>query len=67
VVEVGSQVIGVKRAARLCDPLGPTRLPMCQAGGQRCRYFTFNGYFGFGPGAQKIYDPTIPMAASAGS
>ena len=30
---------------------------MCQAGERtRCRYFTFNGYFGFGPDAQKIYD-----------
>ena len=30
---------------------------ICQAGERtRCRYFTFNGYFGFGPDAQKIYD-----------
>ena len=30
---------------------------MCRpASARRCRYFTFNGYFGFGPDAQKIYD-----------
>ena len=59
VVEVGAQVIGVKPGQRVyVNPLrscGACR--MCQAGERnRCRYFTFNGYFGFGPDAQKIYD-----------
>ena len=37
-----------------CGPAAPAE---CQAGERiRCRYFTFSGYFGFGPDAQKIYD-----------
>ena len=59
VVEVGAQVIGVAPSERVyVNPLrscGACR--MCRAGEcTRCRYFTFNGYFGFGPDAQKIYD-----------
>jgi hypothetical protein len=59
VVEVGNQVIGVKPGQRVyVNPLRSCgACQMCQAGeGNRCRYFTFNGYFGFGPDAQKIYD-----------
>jgi alcohol dehydrogenase len=69
VVEVGNQVIGVKPGQRVyVNPLRSCgACQMCQAGeGNRCRYFTFNGYFGFGPDAQKIYD-LFPMAASASS
>lgn len=59
VVEVGSQVVDVAVGQRVyVNPLrscGACR--MCQAGEpNRCRYFTFNGYFGFGPDAQDIYD-----------
>ena len=59
VVEVGAQVIGVEPGERVyVNPLrscGACR--MCRSGERtRCRYFTFNGYFGFGPDAQKIYD-----------
>ena len=59
VVEVGNQVIGVKPGQRVyVNPLRSCgACQMCQAGERtRCRYFTFNGYFGFGPDAQKIYD-----------
>ena len=59
VVEVGAQVIGVKPGQRVyVNPLRSCgACQMCQAGERtRCRYFTFNGYFGFGPDAQKIYD-----------
>lgn len=59
VVEVGAQVIGVKAGQRVyVNPLRSCgACQMCQAGEHtRCRYFTFNGYFGFGPDAQKIYD-----------
>jgi len=59
VVEVGQQIVDVKPGERVyVNPLrscGACR--MCRAGERtRCRYFTFNGYFGFGPDAQKIYD-----------
>ena len=59
VAEVGIQVIGVKPGERVyVNPLRSCgACQMCQAGERtRCRYFTFNGYFGFGPDAQKIYD-----------
>ena len=59
VAEVGAQVIGVKPGERVyVNPLRSCgACPVCQAGERtRCRYFTFNGYFGFGPDAQKIYD-----------
>ena len=59
VVEVGAQVIGIKPGQRVyVNPLRSCgACQMCQAGERtRCRYFTFNGYFGFGPDAQKIYD-----------
>jgi D-arabinose 1-dehydrogenase-like Zn-dependent alcohol dehydrogenase len=48
VVEVGSQVLDVEVGQRVY--VNPLR--SCGA----CRYFTFNGYFGFGPDAQAIYD-----------
>jgi D-arabinose 1-dehydrogenase-like Zn-dependent alcohol dehydrogenase len=59
VVEVGDQVIDVKAGERVY--INPLRscgaCQMCRSGERtRCRYFTFNGYFGFGPDAQKIYD-----------
>ena len=59
VVEVGEQVIEVKPGERVyVNPLRSCgACQMCRAGERtRCRYFTFNGYFGFGPDAQKIYD-----------
>ncbi len=59
VVEVGSQVIGVRPGERVyVNPLRSCgACQMCRAGERsRCRYFTFNGYFGFGPDSQKIYD-----------
>jgi alcohol dehydrogenase len=59
VVDVGAQVIGVEPGERVY--INPLRscgaCQMCRGGERtRCRYFTFNGYFGFGPNAQKIYD-----------
>lgn len=59
VVEVGSHVVGVEVGQRVY--VNPMRscgaCKMCQSGQQsRCRYFTFNGYFGFGPDSQRIYD-----------
>jgi alcohol dehydrogenase len=59
VVEVGAQVLDVKPGERVyVNPLRSCgACQMCRAGERtRCRYFTFNGYFGFGPDAQKIYD-----------
>ncbi len=59
VVEVGSQVIGAKPGDRVyVNPLRSCgACQMCRGGERnRCRYFTFNGYFGFGSDAQKIYD-----------
>src|SRR3984893_7417640 len=59
VVEVGSQVVDVKVGERVyVNPLRSCgACQVCRAGERtRCRYFTFNGYFGFGPDAQKIYD-----------
>jgi D-arabinose 1-dehydrogenase-like Zn-dependent alcohol dehydrogenase len=59
VVEVGSQVIDVRPGERVyVNPLRSCgACQMCRAGERsRCRYFTFNGYFGFGPDSQKIYD-----------
>ncbi len=59
VVEVGHQVLDVKVGERVyVNPLRSCgACQVCRAGERtRCRYFTFNGYFGFGPDAQKIYD-----------
>src|SRR4051812_1570937 len=59
VVEVGAQVIGVRPGERVyVNPLRSCgACQMCRAGERsRCRYFTFNGYFGFGPELLKIYD-----------
>ena len=59
VVEVGEQVIDVRPGERVyVNPLRSCgACAMCRSGERtRCRYFTFNGYFGFGPDAQKIYD-----------
>ena len=59
VVEVGEQVIDVRPGERVyVNPLRSCgACQMCRAGERnRCRYFTFNGYFGFGPDSQKIYD-----------
>ena len=56
---VGDKVVGVEVGQRVY--VNPVRscgaCQMCQQGERsRCRYFTFNGYFGFGPDSQKIYD-----------
>jgi len=59
VVEVGHQVLDVKVGERVyVNPLRSCgACQVCRAGERtRCRYFTFNGYFGFGPLSQKIYD-----------
>ena len=59
VVEVGEQVVDVRPGERVyVNPLRSCgACQMCRAGERsRCRYFTFNGYFGFGPDSQKIYD-----------
>jgi alcohol dehydrogenase len=59
VAEVGDQVIGIQRGDRVY--VNPARscgsCEMCLAGTQaRCRYFTFNGYFGFQQESQLLYD-----------
>ena len=59
VVEVGDQVVDVAPGERVyVNPLRSCgACQMCRAGERsRCRYFMFNGYFGFGPDSQKIYD-----------
>jgi alcohol dehydrogenase len=59
VVEAGDQVIDVEPGQRVyVNPLRSCgACQMCRAGERnRCRYFVFNGYFGFGPDAQRIYD-----------
>lgn len=59
VVEVGDQVVGVSLGQRVyVNPLRSCgACQMCRSGERnRCRYFVFNGYFGFGPDAQRIYD-----------
>jgi alcohol dehydrogenase len=59
VAEVGAHVIGAKVGDRVyVNPLRSCgACQMCRAGeGNRCRYFTFNGYFGFNRDSQKIYD-----------
>ncbi|MEZ0165156.1 alcohol dehydrogenase catalytic domain-containing protein [Kineococcus sp. LSe6-4] len=58
VVRKGSQVHGVElgqrvyvNPARYCGGCRP-----CRAGDHiSCAYYTFNGYFGFGPGSKEIY------------
>ncbi len=57
--EVGDQVIGLKAGDRVY--VSPVRscgaCPRCIAGERtQCRYFTFNGYFGFQPESQTMYD-----------
>lgn len=59
VAEVGTQVIGIKPGDRVY--VNPARscgsCEMCLAGERtRCRYFTFNGYFGFQKESQALYD-----------
>jgi D-arabinose 1-dehydrogenase-like Zn-dependent alcohol dehydrogenase len=59
VAAVGSQVVAVRPGTRVyVNPLRScTACAMCRSGQpNRCRFFTFNGYFGFGPDSQKIYD-----------
>ena len=59
VVEVGSHVVGIQPGDRVY--VNPARscgsCQMCLAGERtRCRYFTFNGYFGFQKESQTLYD-----------
>jgi D-arabinose 1-dehydrogenase-like Zn-dependent alcohol dehydrogenase len=59
VVEVGKQVLNVKVGQRVyVNPLRSCgACEMCSRGERnRCRYFTFNGYFGFGPDSKKVYE-----------
>jgi alcohol dehydrogenase len=57
--EVGAQVIGVKPGDRVYVNPGRScdSCEMCLSGQRtRCRYFTFNGYFGFQAQSQVLYD-----------
>lgn len=59
VAEVGEQVIGLKPGDRVY--VSPVRscgaCPRCLAGERtQCAYMTFNGYFGFQPQSQVLYD-----------
>jgi len=59
VAEVGEQVVGISPGDRVY--VSPVRscgaCPSCLAGLRtRCSYFTFNGYFGFQPESQTMYD-----------
>jgi threonine dehydrogenase-like Zn-dependent dehydrogenase len=59
VEKVGSQVHSIRPGERVY--VNPGRwcgsCPVCRAGEPiNCRNYTFNGYFGFGPDSQKIYD-----------
>jgi len=59
VAEVGEQVIGIKPGDRVY--VSPVRscgaCSACFSGERtRCNHFTFNGYFGFQPESQKLYD-----------
>ena len=59
VTQVGEHVVGVKIGQRVyVNPLRSCgACEMCRSGERnRCQYFTFNGYFGFGPGSKKIYE-----------
>ena len=59
VTEVGSKVIAVKPGDRVYVNPGRScdACEMCLAGERtRCRYFTFNGYFGFQKASQRLYD-----------
>jgi alcohol dehydrogenase len=59
VADVGERVVGVRKGQRVyVNPLRSCdACQMCRSGERsRCSYFTFNGYFGFGPDSQKIYD-----------
>jgi alcohol dehydrogenase len=59
VTEVGPQVLAVKPGDRVyVNPLRSCgACQMCRAGERsRCRFFTFNGYFGFGPDSPRVYD-----------
>jgi len=59
VVEIGDQVLNVRPGERVY--VNPVRscgaCEMCLRNERvLCRYFTFNGYFGFSPESQKIWD-----------
>jgi alcohol dehydrogenase len=59
VTQVGEQVIGIRPGDRVY--VSPARscgaCPPCLDGRRtECRYYTFNGYFGFQPESQLIYD-----------
>jgi alcohol dehydrogenase len=59
VTEVGCKVIGIEPGDRVYVNPGRScdACEMCLAGERtRCRYFTFNGYFGFQAESQRIYD-----------
>lgn len=59
VAAVGEKVVAVKPGQRVyVNPLRSCdACQMCRSGERsRCQYFTFNGYFGFGPGSKKIYE-----------
>lgn len=58
VVEVGNQVLNVKPGQRVyVNPMRScSACDMCNRGERsRCRHFTFNGYFGFGPKSADVY------------
>lgn len=59
ITEVGSQVVGLKPGDRVY--VSPVRscgaCPRCLAGERtQCPYMTFNGYFGFQPQSQTLFD-----------
>lgn len=59
VSEVGEQVVGIKPGDRVY--VSPVRscgaCPACLSGKRtQCNHFTFNGYFGFQPESQKLFD-----------
>jgi len=59
VAEVGEQVIGIRPGDRVY--VSPVRscgaCTACLCGERtKCNHFTFNGYFGFQPESQKLYD-----------
>ena len=59
IVATGKQVLDVKVGQRVyVNPLRSCgACEMCNRGERsRCRYFTFNGYFGFGPDSKKVYE-----------
>jgi alcohol dehydrogenase len=59
VTEVGAKVIGIKPGDRVYVNPGRScdACDVCLSGERtRCRYFTFNGYFGFQANSQVLYD-----------